>query len=588
MTRYISLLDNLRVNHGGMTKACLRRCKALDQELGLRSTIVTFNNEPNYASIVAQVRRAPDLGESVVENFFCSLADRRQAKLIGRLAGRPRNVVPIDYARSPKCFHVSGEAYSTTRAIESGNVTLVFYDPDGHAFLILEDRNPTTGKNLVTLLSRGLTKGVLYQGPLHVLKQHWLDHLIGSEPAMLIFDDNRVARSFKDYVRPQVGKIFVQHVSHLEGGETDGVRGKLRKSYRDVFRALGKFDAMVTLSERQESEVRSRLNPATRLVTIPNVNFPPSLEEDFDDKNPKLGVVVTRHAPEKRVLHTVKAFEKALGKDPEIRLIIVGGPTASPHFEEVRVYVDSRGLGGAIELRGHEPQADKLFGRAGFTVLSSTYEGFALVLLEAMGRGVIPVSYDVPYGPRSIIDDGRDGFLADNGSIDQLATRIVRASSESQGSPMRARARDKALCFGPASVASRWQSLFQRISDGFSERQVLMNLEPTMSSFSLSSEGAVVVFQDFGAILQGARAFLRLEAFDSFKFTDIMPLDDGEGSGRTCFKIVGADKPKSAKEPVGLWLHVESGDQTTRHRLQWPGDWPAIFITSSPFGNVNV
>lgn len=64
------------------------------------------------------------------------------------------------------------------------------------------------------------------------------------------------------------------------------------------------------------------------------------------------------------------------------------------------------------------------YGNSSIFVMSSRYEGMPLALIEAMSSGLACVSYNCPNGPSDIINDGIDGFLAKNGDIDDLATKM--------------------------------------------------------------------------------------------------------------------------------------------------------------------
>ena len=56
--------------------------------------------------------------------------------------------------------------------------------------------------------------------------------------------------------------------------------------------------------------------------------------------------------------------------------------------------------------------------------LSSQVEGLPMALLEAMSLGCAPISFDIVSGPNEIIDDGKSGFLVEDGDIDSFADKL--------------------------------------------------------------------------------------------------------------------------------------------------------------------
>ena len=114
-----------------------------------------------------------------------------------------------------------------------------------------------------------------------------------------------------------------------------------------------------------------------------------------------------------------------------------------------------------VKLRGHSPAAAGEFAKASFSLFTSSAEAFGNVLIESMGRGCIPISYDMPYGPSDIITDGVDGFLVPVGDQEGLAAKIraVVTANQSDLVAMRKAGYRRALEFSDERAVQRWQSV---------------------------------------------------------------------------------------------------------------------------------
>ena len=97
-------------------------------------------------------------------------------------------------------------------------------------------------------------------------------------------------------------------------------------------------------------------------------------------------------------------------------------------------------------------------------VLSSRFEGFGLVLAEAMSVGLASVSFTCPCGPRDIIHDGEDGILCENGNIESLAAGICRLIEDEQlRKKMGRKAAQNILRYSLDNIMAQWNDLLQEI-----------------------------------------------------------------------------------------------------------------------------
>ncbi len=132
-------------------------------------------------------------------------------------------------------------------------------------------------------------------------------------------------------------------------------------------------------------------------------------------------VTACRMDPQKDFPTLLRAFDDVCRERPT-RLILVGD--GQRRGEIVRI-AEELGITSEISLVGFQPNPFPWIAAADVFVLSSSYEGFGNVIVEAMALGVPVVASDCPSGPAEIIEHAVSGFLVPVGDSRAMADRCL-------------------------------------------------------------------------------------------------------------------------------------------------------------------
>jgi glycosyltransferase involved in cell wall biosynthesis len=110
------------------------------------------------------------------------------------------------------------------------------------------------------------------------------------------------------------------------------------------------------------------------------------------------------------------------------------------------------------------PDVQKEYLDSSLFVCTSRFEGFGMGIVEAMACGLPVVAFDCLWGPRSIITDGEDGLLVENGHIEKMAETILSLINHPERiSEMGMNARRNVQRFNIDAVAKKWKRLFDSL-----------------------------------------------------------------------------------------------------------------------------
>lgn len=132
--------------------------------------------------------------------------------------------------------------------------------------------------------------------------------------------------------------------------------------------------------------------------------------------------------------------------------------------EALQNQINELGLNQCVFLDGLRNDMKEEYLDASLFVLSSRYEGFGMVLLEAMSCGVPVVSFDCPCGPKDLITDGENGYLVEDGDIEKLADRIVYLIRHPEKrKEMGAMAYKRSADYSEDKIMKQWMELFNEV-----------------------------------------------------------------------------------------------------------------------------
>lgn len=213
------------------------------------------------------------------------------------------------------------------------------------------------------------------------------------------------------------------------------------------------YDHIVTLTHEDKA---MNWKGWKNVSVIPN---PSTFQTDKTSTlNEKKVISVGRLTPQKNYASLIRAFKYVADKHPDWTLEIYGDGTQEMVLKSL---IDKLNLKKHVFLKGFSSNVKEVMTNASIFALSSIFEGFGLVIVEAMACGLPVVSYACPCGPKDIITEGKDGFLVNvNDEID-LANKInLLIEDEELRQQMSNAAIIKAEQYSINNITSMWMLLF--------------------------------------------------------------------------------------------------------------------------------
>ena len=286
------------------------------------------------------------------------------------------------------------------------------------------------------------------------------DHLMRLQPDFTITTLRREI-NFISTIRDgsiKIGELHVNRANYRNFDERDS--NVLKRWFAHVWmnsliRHLKQLDKMIVLTDSAMKDW-PELN---HVVKIPDP-LPFQVKAKIELASKRV-VSIGRYDYDKGNDLLLQAWAKIEKQMPEWRLDIFGNGNRDSYESLLRqLGIDTT----RCQLHGPTVDVLKEYNASSVFVLPSRYEGFGLVLIEAMACGIPVVSFNCENGPRSIISDGIDGFLIPPFDVDAFAEKIILLMNDDNlRKKMGENAQKSSFRYDIEKVGFQWKQLFDEL-----------------------------------------------------------------------------------------------------------------------------
>ena len=222
--------------------------------------------------------------------------------------------------------------------------------------------------------------------------------------------------------------------------------------------SINRYNSIVVLTEQDKNE---NWENNKKIIAIPNpIKSLPYKTSTIENKKV---IAAGRLTHQKNFASLIRSWNSVVNNHPDWSLEIYGN---GAEYNNLLTLISNLKLEKHVFLKGHSYNILEEMANASIFTLTSTFEGFGLVIVEAMSCGLPVISYNCPCGPKDIISDGTDGFLVPLNDEQCLAEKInLLIENEALRKQMSKAALIKSQKFTAKEVISLWMNLFNTLKN---------------------------------------------------------------------------------------------------------------------------
>lgn len=223
-------------------------------------------------------------------------------------------------------------------------------------------------------------------------------------------------------------------------------------------RIVRRFDKFVVLT----NEDRGYWGNLPNIEVIPNAAM--HVSDRYSDVENKRVIAVGRLDYQKGFDRLILAWQRvqSTGRFKDWTLDIFG---QGEWQEMLQQMINKAGLQSTARINRPTNNIVDEYIKSSLIVMTSNYEGFGMVLVEAMACGVPAIAFDCKCGPKDIIRQGENGLLVHNGDVDGLADAMMEVMADDDYRKMLSEnAKAVVNTYSEQAVMARWLRLFEELT----------------------------------------------------------------------------------------------------------------------------
>ena len=303
-------------------------------------------------------------------------------------------------------------------------------------------------------------KGILIKRKQHRKKLKTVLNQINPD---IVISTGTSEKNFLPQIHVNSNPTFIREIHSTKNYRRLSARNTFDKTlailgeYVDYSIFIKRYDKIVVLTE--EDKINNWKNNS-KVIVIPNPLTSICTKESTLEE--KTVIAVGRLEYPKNFQSLIKAWTHVANKHPEWKLEIWGEGSKRVELENLIAKLNFKKH---VFLKGYTYDIQQQMLNASIFALSSIFEGFGLVIVEAMSCGLPVVSYACPCGPKDIITEGEDGFLVPVNDEIELANKInFLIENKKQHKIMGQTAKRKACSFTSEKIAITWIKVFEQLA----------------------------------------------------------------------------------------------------------------------------